>query len=64
MLSTETETRVAKLILILAEGEKSSQITRQVLSEQRDFDPYLAFKRIDKEGKNYIDEYNIVDFMK
>ena len=64
MLSAETETKIAKLILILAEGEKSSQITRQVLSEQTDFDPYLAFKRIDRECKNSIDEYNIVEFMK
>jgi hypothetical protein len=64
MLSIETEARVAKLFLNLADGEKSVEIARQLLNDQLDFDPYLAFKRIDREGKNYIDEYNIIDFLK
>jgi hypothetical protein len=64
MLSIETETRVARLFTKLADGEKSVEITRSVLAEKRDFDPYLAFKRIDREGKNFVDAFNIVDFLK
>lgn len=64
MLSIETEARVAKLFLNLAEGEKSVEINRQVLSEQLDFDPYQVFKRLDSQGKNNIDEYDVVDFLK
>ena len=64
MLSIETEARVAKRLLNLAEGEKSVEINRQVLADQIDFDPYKAFKRIDTRGKNIIDEFDIVDFLK
>lgn len=64
MISIETEARVAKLLLVLAEGEKSVEITRQVLADQLEFNPYSLFKRIDRESKNYIDEFNVVDFLK
>ena len=64
MLSIETEARISKFLLNLADGEKSVEITRQVLADQIEFDPYLVFKRIDKEAKSYVDEFNIVDFLK
>jgi hypothetical protein len=64
MLSVETEARITKLLLNLADGEKAIQTTRQILSNERQFDPYLAFKRFDKENKNSIDEFNIVEFLK
>jgi hypothetical protein len=64
MLSIETEARVAKLFLNLADGEKSIEINRQVLADQLDFDPYQTFRRLDTENKNYVDEFNIVDFLK
>ena len=64
MLSIETETRLAKFFLNLAEGEKSVEITRQVLADQKEFDPYQTFIRLDKENKNYIDAFNVVDFLK
>lgn len=64
MLSIETEARLAKLFLNIADGEKAVETSRQVLSEQLDFDPYQIFKKLDKESKNYIDEFNIVDFLK
>jgi hypothetical protein len=64
MLSIETEARLAKLFLNVADGEKAVEISRQVLGEQLDFDPYQVFKKLDTESKNYIDEFNIVDFLK
>jgi hypothetical protein len=64
MISIETEARIARLFYTLADGEKVIEVARQVLSDQREFDPYLAFKRLDREGKNRIDEFNIVDFLK
>lgn len=64
MLSIETEARVAKMFLTLADGENLVELKRQALADQLDFDPYLAFKRFDMENKNYIDEFNIVNFMK
>jgi hypothetical protein len=64
MLSIETEARIAKLFLNLADGEKSVEINRQVLAEQLDFDAYEIFKRLDSQMKNRIDEFDIVDFLK
>ena len=64
MLSIETEARVAKLFLSLAEGERAVEINRQVLADQLDFEPYSVFKRLDTQGKNSVDEYDLVDFLK
>ena len=65
MLSLETEARVTKLLLSLAEGERAVEISRQVLGKCfLDFDVYQVFKRLDLDGKNAIDAYNLVDFLK
>ena len=64
MVSIETEARVARLFLALAEGERSVEISRQVLSDNYDFDAYQVFKALDVEGKNRVDSINIVDFLR
>jgi hypothetical protein len=64
MLSIETEARLAKLFLNIADGEKAVEKSRQLLGDQLDFDPYQTFKKLDLESKNYVDEFNIVDFLK
>ena len=64
MLSIETEARVARLLLTLAEGEKAVEVNRLVLGENLDFNANQVFRRLDREGKNFIDEFNIVDFLK
>ncbi len=64
MLSIETESRVAKLFVNLFEGEKSVETSRILLADQLQFDAYHIFTRLDRENKNYVDEYNLVDFLK
>ncbi len=64
MLSLGTENLITKLSLVLADGEKAVEIIRQVLADQMDFDPWNTFCYLDREGNNYIDEYNIHDFLK
>jgi hypothetical protein len=64
MVSYETEEKLTRLLIRLADGEKSVEILRSVLSDLKEFDPYLIFKCLDKENKNYIDAYNLVDFLK
>ena len=64
MCSIETQKRIAKLFLILAEGERSIEISRQVLSDLKEFDPYQIFKNLDIEKKNKIDAYNIIDYLR
>ena len=51
MCSIETEKRIAQLLMILAEGERSIEITRQVLSDLKEFDSYQIFKNLDFEEK-------------
>jgi Ca2+-binding EF-hand superfamily protein len=64
MLSSETDSRLAKMLLVLADGEASVEVTRQVLANQIGFDAYSLFKLIDTEGKGWVDSVNIVDFLR
>ena len=63
MLSIETEARVAKILITIAENEKEIEINRKYLSDNFEFDPYQIFKILDKEGKNRIDICNLIDFL-
>ena len=64
MLSVETEARIAKILLALAEGERSIEISRQVLSDNYDFDPYQIFKYLDLDCKNAINACDILNFLR
>ena len=64
MCSPETEQKLYKLLLILAEGERSIEISRQVLSDLKEFDSFQIFKNIDIEDKNKIDCYSIINFLR
>ena len=63
MISIETEARVAKILLYLAESEHNIEINRKCLSDSLEFDPYQIFKIFDKDYKNRIDICNIIDFL-
>ncbi|MCQ2819604.1 MAG: EF-hand domain-containing protein [archaeon] len=64
MISNETEQRVARLLLVLAEGERNSEISRQVLSDNYDFDPFQVFSYLDIAGKNMIGPEDIVNYLR
>lgn len=64
MLSKETETLIAKLFVNLFEGEKSVEIARRNLADSKDFDAYQIFQRLDRERKNFVDEYNLAEFLR
>ena len=63
MCSIETEKRLSKLFMILAEGERTVEISRKVLSELKEFEPFTIFRNLDGERKNKIDSYNIINFL-
>ena len=63
MISIETEARVAKIFLTIADGEKCTETIRKVLAQQKDFDPFNIFRIFDKSLKNYVDEYDILSFL-
>ena len=62
MASIEVEAKLAKIFINLAKGERKAEISRQVLSENADYNPYILFKLLDIENKNYIDSTNIVNY--
>ena len=63
MQSVETEARLARLIITISEMERQIEINRQIVAEQPLFEPYAAFQRIDREGKDYITPTDLNKFM-
>ena len=58
-----TETKLSKIFINLAKGERKSEISRQVLCDNSDFNPFQLFKLLDIENKNYINSTNIINFL-
>ncbi len=63
MLSKETEARVAKILIIIAENERSIEISREILSQIPEYDPFSIFRAFDKNSKNKIDYNDINNFL-
>ena len=63
MEKNENETKLAKIFSNLAYGERKSEISRQMLCDNLNFNPYQIFKLLDVENKNYIDKTNIINYM-
>jgi len=64
MVSVQTQYRLADLFKAIAEGEKQVEIIRQVLAEKSAFEPYAAFKRIDRSSNGYITTYELIDYLR
>jgi hypothetical protein len=64
MISIETEARIAKFLLTLADAEREVESIRQVLAKQLGFDAYNIFRVLDKSLKNNLDEYDVYSFLK
>lgn len=62
MSFSEIEIKIAKLLMEIAEGERSIEITRRVLSDCIEFNPYQIFNKLDVEKKNRISPNNIINF--
>jgi len=63
MLSLETRNRLADLLLTISDGERQIEIVRQILCEQIDFEPYAAFRRIDRHRKTTINALDLLAFL-
>ena len=63
MLSAKTIQSLINLLLNLAENERQIEVLRQILCEQETFEPYAAFKRIDRSCKNSITVQDISKFL-
>lgn len=59
MIGLQTEVKIANIIKHIADGEKQIEVTRQVLAEQNEFEPYTAFKRIDRFGHGFVTIHDV-----
>lgn len=63
MLTYLTRNKLAAFLLAVNEGERQIEIIRQILCEQEDFEPYAAFKRIDRYKKGVLNAVDIKSFL-
>lgn len=63
LLRLETERRLAEFFSQVAQGERDIENARITLSENRDFDPYSAFKALDRFGNGWLNYLDIKAFL-
>ena len=61
--SPSTLIKVGTLLSTLSEAEKDIDISRQILNENFDFEPYLSFTYLDRENKNKITIDDIIYYL-
>ena len=65
VLSRETLERVARIIYDEALAQRECQLQKRALTEHhKDFCPITAFKRVDREGKGFINSLDLVQFFR
>ncbi|CAG9319322.1 unnamed protein product [Blepharisma stoltei] len=63
LLRVDTERRLAEFFSSASKGEQEVEIARIALSENRDFDPYSAFKVLDRFSNGYLNYLDIKAFL-
>ena len=64
MLSVETESRLAKVLVEIGRGEGNLEMERQYLAKEEDYSPYACFLRIDRAHKGWVNSIDILNFLK
>eukprot|EP00743_Colponemidia_sp_Colp-15_P002650 GILK01002872.1.p1 GENE.GILK01002872.1~~GILK01002872.1.p1 ORF type:complete len:586 (-),score=91.06 GILK01002872.1:92-1849(-) len=64
IMSFETQSVLAQLFLAVSEGERQVEVVRQVLAEQDHFEPYTAFRRLDRHANGFLTSSDILSFLK
>ena len=54
MFGHESKLKVKEVFVYVAEQEIAIERLRQILAAMRDFEPYTAFKRVDRNNTGYI----------
>ena len=52
-----------EILFEMSDGERQIEIIRQLLCEQVHFEPYAAFRRLDRTRKNFLDSLDIFNFL-
>ncbi len=63
MFNRKTRLQLCDLLIAVGEEEKNLEVLRQILSEQQAFEPYAAFKRIDRGKSGHLTITNIGRFL-
>jgi Ca2+-binding EF-hand superfamily protein len=63
MLSSSTRYKVYQLLKAISENEEIVEEQRIQLAKQSNFEPWAAFKRIDRNGQGKISAYDINTFL-
>ena len=63
MLSREIQSKISEIFISLAEAERDVEITRQVLTENKEYNPYQIFCFLDSDKKNYVEELDIINYL-
>ena len=64
MLSVDIQSKISEILMTLAEEERNVEVTRQVLTENKDYNPYQIFCFLDKGKKNKINNVDLLDFLR
>ena len=64
MLSRNIQSKLSEIIMTLAEEERNVEISRQVLTENKDYNSYQIFCFLDIDKKNKINYLDILNFLK
>lgn len=62
MFGYDSKLKLKELLLFYADQELAIEKMRQILAAIRDFEPYAAFKRIDRNNTGYIGTKEICQF--
>ena len=64
MTYNDFEKQFVKYLLITLEAEREIEVQRQLLGRLLLFEPYAAFKRINRQNNNKIDLQDLTSFLK
>ena len=64
MFGYDSKLKLKELLLFIAEQELAIEKMRQILAAIRDFEPYTAFRRIDRDGSGYIGAKELCQFQR
>ena len=64
MISGEIQSKISEILMALAEEERNVEVTRQVLTENKDYNPYQIFCFLDNEKKNKINSSDLFNFLR
>jgi len=56
--------KISDILISLAEVERDVEVTRQVITENREYNAFQIFSYIDSDKKNYVEELDIINYLK